>query len=546
MKKIISLFIIAFVACIYSLTAFAFDTPSDSVVITGDTYNNAPDYMTSLSSVGGSVPSGYNLVAYCSQTDYYTSWTRVTYFYASPSMASLTAFGSFSLSVEFPDSVYYVVNRFTSDGDQALISGGYGSIGSFSTRGRSGFQFVSFLPVYDQNGNLTNPPSYLNVSLNVLNPSHFLYFNTFVDTPVSGLTCDYYIFPSSLPLTGSTSSILSNVSRFGVTDVQKTSLIQRGFKWYVENVLTPFDTNNLPSDRSDNYVINAYSSSRNSLTSFNPDSYNLVYEYLGSGSVYYSADDVSSWLLDLKSVSRTGVWANSTVCLLSVCQHDGVVNYCRFDFNIDDILANNTFVPSTHFDNFTPPPSSGTVSDLQGLADYLNDLADNRIENDNIFLNNLFAGLNTIPWANFMAGGINNALPNLSFMLDSLFDSLFDKFTAPSDDDINALLADINAERSSLRAKLAFVDDVKTEYYFVISTITADNNSVPPDFEFSLPSIWSGGQNIRVKLISYEIATPEIMANIKQVITVFLSLALLLHIWRTLPATVGNMPRGDD
>lgn len=545
MKKIFALFFIACMACVYSFSAFAFETPSDTVVITGDTYNNSPDYMNSLNSVGGSVPSGYNLVAYCSQTDYYTSWTRVTYFYAPSSMTSLTAYGSSSLSVNFPVSVYHVTNHFTSDGVQSTDSGGNGSIGSFSTRGRSGFQFVSFLPVYDQNGNLTNPPSYLNISLNVLNPSHFLYFNTFVDTPVSGLTCDYYIFPSSLPLTGSTSPILSNVSRFGVTDVQKTSLIQRGFKWYVENVLTLFDANNLPSDRSDNYVINAYTSSRSSLTSFNPDSYNLVYEYLGSGSVFYSGDDVSSWLLDLKSVSRTGVWANSTLCLLSVCQHDGVVNYCRFDFNIDDILSNNAFVPSpTHFDNYNPAPSTGTISDLQGLADYIKNLGDTNISNLDTFVNNIVGGIGSLPWANMVGTGFGAKLPELSLYLDSLFDGLFSKYTAPTEEQINSLVNEVNEERAYLREKLAFVADVKSEVFFIQSTFISAGDS-PRPFKVTLPDFMMGytTDEHQEALVRYDLIDNTTRQAMHDVIIVFCTLAVVMHIWHTLPATVGNMPR---
>lgn len=527
-----------------SASADSFTIPSGAVSLTGSGYTSSDNFFDSEISVGGTVPSGYSLCGVLISPLRAGGNTYVWYIYTTRDNTFSTSLqSSGSLNVSCSGASYSVANSVDSSGNNTYLTQTTSTVG---TGNSSNWIFYSYIPTYNPSGELLNPPSYVDIDLNVLLSTHHMLFNTSCSSLSSG-SVDYYIFPSSLPLTSYSSIIASgNTLDLSQDSNMQESLIDQGFSWFVNKVKSVYnpvaDFYGLPpSDvtSSDSYSLNL--SLSNGTQNFNPNSFNLPYSSLGSG--FFN----KTMYIDFKSISRTGVYSYDNLCLLAVYHGSQGFSYSRFDFNLSFILA-DTIVPPSHITQSTSPPS-GTVSDLQNLADYLKDLADNNIENNNINMDNFFALLGAMPWAQFVGTGFSSQLPNLSFYLDSLFDSLFDKYTAPSDDDINILLEQINSERSELRGKLSFVTNVKEEYLFVITTITSDNNDTPPDFHFNLPSLWSGGQTIRVNLLSYEIATPEIMVIVKQIITVFLSLSLLLHIWRTLPSTIGNMPassKGDN
>lgn len=552
------LLVFSFLACFYSLSASADVTvPSDSLTFVGNDYNGSEDYFDSFTSVGGSVPSGYILAAVLVEPhDFSNGHTRARYFYLPSGTDSFTFYvsanGRANVSkVPNSDNFYEVVNRFDPDFQQFHVSSSGGSVSSFQSPDAN-WIFYSFLDVIDQNGNETPVPSHIPFDLNVLLIDHNLYFNASTDNDVATLLdgVSFYVFPSSFPLTSTPTTVNSDISILEVSPYDA---------WYRDRKFSPIIAE-LSKVINENIthipmILNASYTRSSALTFFNPDSYGLPYEYLGKWLLFTTGSELASdsrsyKYIDLKSVSRTGVWAQSSLCLVATWRHDGIYSVARWDFNIDSILNDTAVVPSgVH--PFTPAPSTGTVSDFQGLADYLKNLADNNNSNLNTFVNNLIGGVGALPWANYIGTGFGSQLPQLSMYLDSLFQDLFSNlvndFSSPSQEDIDALYAEIQAEKNDLKSKLAFVTDVKTEVYFIISTITADNNSVPPNFEVTLPSVlFGGGSSIKVNILSYELATPYIVGIIKDIITVFLSLSLVVYIWKTLPSTIGNMPRGDD
>lgn len=540
-KKIICLIMALTICCIFCLFVSAsWAPPANSVSQSGATYDASVNYFTSETSVGGSVPSGYSYIgALIRPLGSSGGNTYVQYLYSTYDTTlsySLNSNGSVFLSSSRP--WYYIVNSVNSSGDNQYLTSGTGSLSSGNS---SNWIFYSYVPVYTPSGDLLSPPTFINLELNVLNFTHLLYFNCSSDT--SG-NVHYYIFPSTLPLVGS-STVASSGTTLSMSEdtSSQQSLISRGFNWFVNKAKGAYnpiaDAYGLPpANVTDNssYVLNVSSPSAASST-FQPTSYNLPYADLGSASIG------SNCLLDLKSVGRTGVYSQDSLCLLAVYQSDTSFSYARFDFSMSAILS-DTVVPSVHTHSTYPAPTPDNVNDLQDLADYLKELANGQNINDNIRDQNLIANLMAMPWANYVGTGFGSQLPNLSMYLDSLFNSLFDKYTAPSEEQINLLVNEVNEERAYLREKLAFVADVKSEVFFIQSTfISAGDN--PRPFRVTLPDFMMGYTTDTHKeaLVRYDLIDNTTRQAMHDVIIVFCTLAVVMHIWHTLPSTVGNMPR---
>lgn len=532
-----------------SASAVQYDNDGN-LVFTGSSFGTYENYANHSANIvvdsNHSVPSNYRLVAYY----YVCGWSSrstCTWIYAPDTVTEMTAYLDSQGRPHWantPSSTpfYLLTNNFFSDNTQAFISTQSGSYSSQTLGVNS--ELTVLISAYDDNGIIVRPENQVNFVLNSAIIKNRLVANCFINSGDASHV-DFYMFPASAPISGgSSSNIVPTTPQNQLTEEQKDSFLVRGFK----DILYGID--DLIVDLSSPIVSLDVCYSSRSSNIFNPDSYNLSYEYLGKGVLFSSGSisgtpSVSISMSDILGY-HTGVYSYQSLKLVAVCTYSNRSFIATYDFNPSAINNGAPVAPSSITPSDSYPTFDNPNSDFKELADYLKNLYETQNINNQTDLNNLLAGLGAMPWANFMSNGFINAMPNLSFTLDHLFDSLFDKFTAPTQDQIDEMYAEVQAERTELRDKLAFVDDVKTELYFVISTITADNNSVPPNFRFTLPSMWSGGQELRVSLVSYSIATPEVMANIKQVVTVFLSLSLLLHIWRTLPSTVGNMPKGGD
>lgn len=550
MKKFFLLIFISCFACIFCLSGHALDVPSDSLTFVGSGYNGSEDYFNSFTSIGGTVPSGYILSGVLVEPhDFSNGHTRARYFYLPSSSDTFTFYvtstGRATVSkVPNSDNFYEVVNRFDSEFNQFHVSSGGGSISSFTTSDTN-WIFYSFLHVIDENGVETPVPSHIPFDLNTLVIDHNLYFNASTDNDVATLLdgVNFYVFPASFPVTSTPVTVNSNVSVLEVSP---------NWAWYRDRHFSPIisgferlineNVTHIPM------ILNASYTRSSVLTSFDADSYNLPYEYLGKWLLFTTGSELASdarsyKYIDLKSVSRSGVWAQSSLCIVATWKHDNIYSIARWDFNIDQILNDTAVVPSgiTHF---TPAPATGTVSDFQGLADYIKNLGDTNITNMDTFVNNLVGGVGALPWAEMVGTGFGAKLPELSMYLDSLFDGLFAKYTAPSEEQINALVNEVNEERAYLREKLAFVADVKSEVFFIQSTFISAGDS-PRPFRVTLPSFMMGysTDSHQEALVRYDLIDNNTRQAMHDVIIVFCTLAVVMHIWHTLPATVGNMPR---
>ena len=346
----------------------------------------------------------------------------------------------------------------------------------------------------------------------------------------------YYIFPSSVDLASNSTLISSGSSAYITDDDSMTvSFINRGFEWFVEQYRKVAGYGrDFSSDTQ--YVL--YSSDSTYAGTFNPALISSTYAYIGSAPVGSPA------YLDLKSVSRTGVYAQDSLCLVAVVKNSSSYSYSRFDFNIADML-NGVINPPTSIHN-TVTLQQHPVTDLQDLADYLKYLSTVNDGNDTIRDRNFIAMLGALPWSNFVGSGVGTGLsgwlPELCSELDNTFNSIFDHWYNPSDNDLQQLINEVNIERNEIRSKLSFNTQVKTEINFVHTSIL-ESGDTPPTFEVPLSVFWSGGSSSEnVVVISFDAIPLSVVSLIKDVITVFLTLGVISYIWRTLPSTIGNMP----
>ena len=515
-----------------------------STIATGNLWETQSDFGTDLpvfqSSGYTSPPAGYTLIARASRGEDSRNRSLVFWIYAPSGTDKLrTSFTTTSNDI-------YIYDDFNVGGGDFFIlynitSGNNTSAPSVYTGYHSNYQWspyyrlTSYIPLADSSGNIITPPDYLRATLNCVTSSHFLFFNTTVDGSFSG-NVQYYIFPSSVDLSSNSTLIASGSSAYLTDDdSMSVSFINRGFEWFVEQYR---QVAGYGRDFSNNEQFVLYSSDSSYSGTFNPSNISNTYAFIGSAPVGSPA------YFDLKSVSRTGVYAHDSLCLVAVVKNTNSYSYSRFDFNIADMLA-GTIKPPTSIHN-TVTPQQQPVTDLQDLADYLKYLSTVNDGNDTIRDRNFIAMLGSLPWSNYVGSGVGTGLtgwlPKLCSELDNTFNSLFNHWYNPSDNDLQQLINDVNYERNEIRSKLSFNTQVKTEINFVHSSIL-ESGDTPPTFEVPLSVFWSGGSSSEnVVVISFDSIPLSVISLIKDVITVFLTLGVISYIWRTLPSTIGNMP----
>lgn len=492
------------------------------------------------------VPDGYRLVAYVLDAGYTSPSYPFTaiYIYSADSEPFYFNYENNLFHFGNNNSLFCIENNIDSSGNRTFRrnsspTGYFGSIRLVKA--------MFFVDLIDSNNNIIRPESSISFTLNTAIYGNRLLFNSQLNSGDDSVTgVDYYFFPASVAITGGgTTNIVLSTPSTELTVEQKESFLSRGF-----NFVT-YGLDDLINDISSPNASLSLSSSSRAVSSFNPSSFGVSYEKIGRSPLfsYDSTFITTSGNIDLRDIisSHTGVYSYDALKLVAVVNYAGRYFIATFDFNPSLIVGGSPVAPSSIQGSVNFPTFSDSNSEFKELADYLKDLFNTNQENLTRNNNNLLAMLGAMPWSEYVGTGFGSQLPQLSMYLDSLFTDLFDNLTTPSQEDIDSLYADIQAEKADLKSKLAFVSDVKTEIYFIIATITADNNSVPPNFQVTLPSVLFGGHSsVTVNILSYELATPYIVGIIKDIITVFLSLSLVVYVWKTLPSTIGNMPRGDD
>ena len=305
-----------------------------STIATGNLWETQSDTGTDLpvfqSSGYTSPPAGYTLIARASRGEDSRNRSLVFWIYAPSGTDKLrTSFTTTSNDI-------YIYDDFNVGGSDFFIlynitSGNNTTAPSVYTGFHRKYQFspyyrlTSYIPLSDSSGNIITPPDYLRATLNCVTSSHFLFFNTTVDGSYSG-NVQYYIFPSSVDLASNSTLIASGSSAYLTDDDSlSVSFINRGFEWFVEQYRK---VAGYGRDFSNNEQFVLYSSDSSYSGTFNPSNISNTYSYIGSAPVGSPA------YLDLKSVSRTGVYAQDSLCLVAVVKNTSSYSYSRFDFNI--------------------------------------------------------------------------------------------------------------------------------------------------------------------------------------------------------------------
>lgn len=514
-------------------SSFAYYNPSSSPVV--------PENFSGI-------PSGYVLCAYSVNSNS----SRSSWYYCDPAKIPFQCYLNSSGQISFGNSNsslglsqlngFEIVNNISSSGVLSYRSSGSFGFYSFGLNTR----LTVFYPVYNSSGDIVRPEGQVNFVLNTAVINYRLVFNSSINSGDAS-SVSYYMFPASAPISGgSTSSLVSPTPQNQLTTQQQENFLLRGFK------LVTYGIDDLIIDLSSSETSLSVSSSARSSNVFNPDSYNLSYEYLGSGRLFPSGDSsiTPSGSISIKDIlgNHSGVYSYQQLKLVAVCTSENRSFIATFDFNPSAINGGSPVAPSTLEPSVTYPTFDDAQSDFKDFADYMKNLYETQNTNDKRNMNNLLAMLNAMPWTNFVSGGVSAGLdgwtPRLAMELDDIFGNLFDAWTNPSQEDLENLMDDLQDERDNLRSKLAFVDDVKTEVLFVHTSIL-ESGTTPPKFKVPLSAFWSGGSsssNDAVVIIDFESIPAIVITSIKNIITVFLSLSVVVYIWRTLPATIGNMP----
>lgn len=490
------------------------------------------------------LPSGYSLVGINVFKDNNTSNIITYVFYPSDIPYTLVDNGtSVSLFRASGFDIYLVNNTLTSSGSRSFRSFQHSNAYNWGSSSR----YVAFTPVKDYDGNILLPESTISFDLNVAVSDKVLYFNSAVNSGDGGLVT-YYIFPSSANIPSGSVAPVASGSVAVLSPNALERLANKGFyelvgKW---GNLAGYNIDDPFPRRVDSSSISSYRFTGG----FNPSSFNVPFEKIGTSPLFSSSGITSTNHLNMADIVNLtgGVYAYSNLKLVAVVTLENRDFVASYDFNPSQIL-NGAPVPPTSLQGTAPYPDfQNPNSDFKELADYLKNLMQSNNENQIRNNSNMLANLMAIPWTNFIgtgfANGFANVMPELSFSLDSLFDSLFDKYSAPSTEQINSLIADVTEERAYIRQKLAFVSDVKQEVFFIQSTFVSAGDN-PRPFTVTLPDFMMGNKvhGHQEALVRYDLISSGTRQAMHNVIIVFCSLAVVMHIWRTLPSTVGNMPR---
>lgn len=520
------------------------------VIATGNLWSsqsvNEPQNPVFQTSGYTSPPLGYMLIGRCSRGEDSRNRT-LTYWIYAPSGTSKLRVGFFSNS----DDMYIYDDFNTGSGDLFILynitSGGNTTAPSVYTGYHSNYQFnpyykyTSYVPFANASGDITTPIFQSEIGVSVISN------NTHMDINVKPLAhhsipYDVYLFPASLPIShGSVSNIVSSPTYVSELSASQQLQIENSpFADWLDFWQQEYNSTfgNVPviarqikfyAECQDTYLS----------TTFDPSSYNLPYSKIMSGSIEQNLlirNDVFS--------SQGGVYSLDSLCIVAVAHGSFGDSVSRYDFSPTIFKYSSATAPTSTHNTITPQQQP--VTDLQDLADYLKYLATVNDGNDTIRDKNFIAMLGALPWSNFVGSGVGTGLsgwlPELCSELDNTFNSIFDHWYNPSDNDLQQLINEVNIERNEIRSKLSFNTQVKTEINFVHTSIL-ESGDTPPTFEVPLSAFWSGGSSEEnVVVISFDAIPLSVVTLIKDVITVFLTLGVISYIWRTLPSTIGNMP----
>lgn len=548
MKK---LYLIIF-CMILAISAFAFTVSADSyyasdgyLTLENSNYNSSFDFYDPSSvpvfSNNVTVPDGYTLIAYSCNS----SSSRSRWFYCPSTSLPPTIY------IDNNDTIHVIASSGFSVQNNISSSGAlsYRTSGSFVNQSiGSDTRVTCFVPVFNSNGDIVRPQNQINFNLNASydTESKSLYFNASSSSYTSNHV-SFYLFPSSVNISSGSSSTLISQQYINEIPVVSAELMDKlglsvQYKiWEANRDISVFSL--IPE-----LVFLETTTSTRYGNSFDPSSFGVPYLDLGSKS-FHQSDDIyitQTYALNIPNMdkSKSGVYLYNDLCVVAVVEYENVFFTTRFDFNRNILKTYGVVAPS--YPSPSDSYSSGTVSDLQDLADYLQYLYTTNDSNRNKQDNNIIAYLQAIPWTNFVAGGtyqgLNDWLPLLSDSIDYTFGNLFSDYFIPTPEQMSELEDELEDDREEFESKFAFIDDVKDEVSFIFETIMRSGDQTRY-FEFNLTNYHGVGvvqMNISDKIPS------NVLTIVKNFITCFLTIAVVMHIFKTLPSTIGKMPSGGD
>ena len=368
------------------------------------------------------IPSGFNLIGYSVGNSPYSAFSHVTFYYAPSSAIPVCAY-------ESNDYIYFHASGFFKVVDKVYKSDESMVYESSSTLSNvvNPQKLVLFVPCVDLDGNIIVPDSIPVFDLNGISSSDSFHYSV---TNTSGLdSFDFYLFPSSFPVTGGVVTNIISIPTY-ITEIsasEQLAIQDDGFASFVDGLQDTYNTLSsgglLPSIH---YF--AECSSVATSHSFSPNSYSLPYVKLGSlSTTSHFGLHSGGQFLDLNAISNSnsGVYAYDNLCIVAVGHKDNRDILARLDFSVSALRNTSVVLPNDIIDSNTY--QGGTITDLQELANYIKYLFENSDHNLSVEFHNFTAYLQHIPWKSMIEEGVyfgfSDVIPRLQ---DIEFDTDFD------------------------------------------------------------------------------------------------------------------------
>lgn len=324
----------------------------------------------------------------------------------------------------------------------------------------------------------------------------------------------------------------------------------QSYLYHGDNAFKPWQAETGAWKRVNYYTSEVVESGTTTTSSFDITDYD-PYIFIGDDKLSHHHNPSSDFSIDVPALdnmqSLGGLYKTDVLAFIAVIDVGQGESYVlRYDFKRSDVMAlrhtpNYIVAPITPIN--PPSDSTGEVTDLSSLADYIQyvyNITNNNTAQD---FQNLVSDLQNIPWSDFITDGMLNFTPTLSSEFDTLFGSLFDDWFIPSDSDISELQADIDRANQDFFDKFSWHRDVLNEVNFIIQSFLSSGVQSP---EFSVMVEYGEGDDYvsfgYITFFDGDWFDPAIISKFRQITNVFCTLGLIFYIYRTLPSTIGREP----
>lgn len=434
--------------------------------------------------------------------------------------------------------------------------------GGYTTNPQPLWYTECYIPVKRANGDSLFVPSQLSMS-NFLDNNKQLHFTVSITGDIdSDVPVDFIMIPSSVDV-GSRFNITPQYERslyattdgYIYADLGAVSPIAEldPYKPFIRQLLRYDSEHGIYHD---NIVDSEYGSPRVAIpipyfsnfqavalpASFDINDYTSDYVGIGGDIITPSVHRTSVFTVDVPAMdnadsSRIPLYQQDNIGVIAVARFPDKIEVARFDFSRSNIMQSKHTPAVTHtpLDDIVIPSN---INSLQDLADYLQYIYTTTNNNNYIIYNNQIADLQSIPWDSYVTAGISSALPSFNAELRNLFGDFGNDWFSVSADDFADLSARQDAVDALIDYKFGWYMDFVNEVEYIHTTIVDSGNNAP---NFSVNFCGKFGLN-EVVIIDFTTIPVSTRDKVRDVISVFACLAVVMYIWRTIPSTIGNEP----